>query len=114
MFLDMRDGAIVVTLAPLLPESFRINIHTVSLSWTEKMQLSLSLMKMHNPLAIFGTQQEEREYHSGSVSWSNVGGKYFIHRVNRLPLRNFEESNQELIESARRAKYNPKKSKNGR
>jgi len=99
MFLDMREGAIVVTLAPLLPESFRINIHT-----------------MHNPLAIFGTQQEERQYHPGSVSWSNVGGKYFIHRVNRAPLRNFEEQNRPLIEAAasRGAKYNPRRSKSTR
>ncbi|KZS90281.1 DOT1-domain-containing protein [Sistotremastrum niveocremeum HHB9708] len=93
MFLDMREGATVITLQALLPESFRISYHTMS-----------------NPLAIF--EQEEREYAKASVSWSHLGGKYFINRINRKPLQDFvERYGLGFKDEARRSRYNPEKAK---
>lgn len=63
-FLDLKEGAIVVSLKPFVPVNARLterNIDDIS--------------------AIFDVTQ--KEYNSGSVSWGSGRGYYYIHRVDR-------------------------------
>ncbi|KAI0962913.1 hypothetical protein AcW1_000145 [Taiwanofungus camphoratus] len=62
-FLDLKEGAIVVSLKPFVS----------SLRVTERNLDDIS--------SIF--QVQEKQYHPGSVSWGNGGGSYFLHRVDR-------------------------------
>ncbi|KAJ7725529.1 histone-lysine N-methyltransferase [Mycena maculata] len=64
-FLDLKEGAYVVSLAPFVP--------SLNARVTERNVDDIS--------AIFDVS--ERTYHSGSVSWGNNGGTYYIHRVDR-------------------------------
>ncbi|KAJ7293938.1 S-adenosyl-L-methionine-dependent methyltransferase [Mycena rebaudengoi] len=64
-FLDLKEGAYVVSLAPFVP--------SLNARFTERNVDDIS--------AIFDVT--ERSYHSGSVSWGNSGGTYYIHRVDR-------------------------------
>lgn len=59
-FLDLKDGAQVVSLKPFVPPDFRLTERTLS-----------------SPLAILRVDQ--RTYTSGCVSWADGGGKYYIH-----------------------------------
>ncbi|EIW86257.1 DOT1-domain-containing protein, partial [Coniophora puteana RWD-64-598 SS2] len=63
-FLDLKEGAIVVSLTPFVPVNARI---------TERNVDDIS--------AIFDVR--ERPYHSGSVSWGSGSGSYYIHTVDR-------------------------------
>jgi [histone H3]-lysine79 N-trimethyltransferase len=113
MFLDMKEGAVVVTLNPLLPKNFSISIHTVSLCGCINARL-IEVIQMSNPLAIF--TQEEREYGRGCVSWSMVGGKYFMNTVDRAVLAEFAAKNEEKIKQFqdRVLKYQPAPPRRGR
>ncbi|TFK38629.1 S-adenosyl-L-methionine-dependent methyltransferase [Crucibulum laeve] len=64
-FLDLKEGAIVVSLKPF--------VSSLNARVTERNVDDIS--------AIFDVT--ERPYHSGSVSWGNSGGTYYIHRVDR-------------------------------
>ncbi|RXW15085.1 hypothetical protein EST38_g10773 [Candolleomyces aberdarensis] len=64
-FLDLKEGAIVISLAPF-----------VSSIYARPTGRNVDEMT-----AIFDVK--ERPYHSGSVSWGNGGGSYFVHRVDR-------------------------------
>ncbi|KAF8876503.1 S-adenosyl-L-methionine-dependent methyltransferase, partial [Infundibulicybe gibba] len=64
-FLDLKEGAIVVSLKPF--------VSSLNARVTERNVDDIS--------AIFDVT--ERPYHSGSVSWGNNGGSYYIHRVDR-------------------------------
>ncbi|EAU93345.2 histone-lysine N-methyltransferase [Coprinopsis cinerea okayama7 len=64
-FLDLKEGAIVVSLAPF--------VSSLNARVTER--------NVDDITAIFDVT--EREYSSGSVSWGNSGGSYYIHRVDR-------------------------------
>ncbi|PFH50712.1 hypothetical protein AMATHDRAFT_144415 [Amanita thiersii Skay4041] len=64
-FLDLKEGAIVVSLAPF--------VSSLNARVTERNVDDIS--------AIFDVT--ERAYHSGSVSWGINGGSYYIHRVDR-------------------------------
>ncbi|KAN0062796.1 Nucleosomal histone H3-Lys79 methylase [Thecaphora frezii] len=64
LFLDLRDGACIVSLKPFVPSDFRVTERTLS-----------------SPLAILRT--EERRYESGCVSWADGGGRFFIQKVDR-------------------------------
>ncbi|KAG5646907.1 hypothetical protein DXG03_001983 [Asterophora parasitica] len=64
-FLDLKEGAIVISLKPF--------VSSLNARVTERNVDDIS--------AIFDVT--ERPYHSGSVSWGNGGGSYFIHRVDR-------------------------------
>lgn len=59
-FLDLKDGAQIVSLKPFVPPDFRLTERTLS-----------------SPLAILRVDQ--RTYTSGCVSWADGGGKYYIH-----------------------------------
>ncbi|KXN84823.1 Histone-lysine N-methyltransferase, H3 lysine-79 specific [Leucoagaricus sp. SymC.cos] len=64
-FLDLKEGAIVISLAPF--------VSSLNARMTERNVDDIS--------AIF--EVTERYYHSGSVSWGNNGGSYYVHRVDR-------------------------------
>ncbi|KAJ7743880.1 histone-lysine N-methyltransferase [Mycena metata] len=72
-FLDLKEGAYVVSLAPFVP--------SLNARVTERNVDDIS--------AIFDVS--ERTYHSGSVSWGNGGGTYYIHRVDRAGYANIRE-----------------------
>ncbi len=63
-FLDLKDGAQIVSLKPFVPPDFRLTERTLS-----------------SPLAIL--RVEERLYTTGCVSWADRSGKYYIHTVDR-------------------------------
>ncbi|KAL0578516.1 hypothetical protein V5O48_003459 [Marasmius crinis-equi] len=65
-FLDLKEGAIVVSLAPFAPVNARL---------TERNLDDITS-------AIFDVT--ERPYYPGAVSWGNGGGYYYLHRVDRL------------------------------
>ncbi|KIL71110.1 hypothetical protein M378DRAFT_156064 [Amanita muscaria Koide BX008] len=64
-FLDLKEGAIVVSLSPF--------VSSLNARVTERNVDDIS--------TIFDVT--ERPYHSGSVSWGINGGSYYIHRVDR-------------------------------
>ncbi|KAJ7924395.1 DOT1-domain-containing protein [Mycena leptocephala] len=72
-FLDLKEGAYVVSLAPFVP--------SLNARVTERNVDDIS--------AIFDVS--ERPYHSGSVSWGNSGGTYYIHRVDRTGYASIRE-----------------------
>ncbi|KAJ7480031.1 histone-lysine N-methyltransferase, partial [Mycena galericulata] len=72
-FLDLKEGAYVVSLAPFVP--------SLNARVTERNVDDIS--------AIFDVT--ERPYHSGSVSWGNGGGTYYIHRVDRAGYADIRE-----------------------
>ncbi|KAJ6573890.1 histone-lysine N-methyltransferase [Mycena vulgaris] len=72
-FLDLKEGAYVVSLAPFVP--------SLNARVTERNVDDIS--------AIFDVS--ERPYHSGSVSWGNSGGTYYIHRVDRTGYADIRE-----------------------
>ncbi|CAK5265460.1 unnamed protein product [Mycena citricolor] len=94
-FLDLKEGAYVVSLAPFVP--------SVNARLTER---NASASRLVDDIsAIFDVT--EMEYHSGSVSWGNSGGTYYIHRVDREGyaeiLKRFESSRGGARPARRRA-----------
>ncbi|WFD33894.1 [histone H3]-lysine(4) N-trimethyltransferase [Malassezia cuniculi] len=70
LFLDLKDGARIVSLRRFVPHDFRLTERTLS-----------------SPMAILSV--EERSYSSGCVSWTAGGGKYYVHTVDRSHIRAF-------------------------
>jgi len=64
-FLDLKEGAIVISLKPFV----------------SSINARLTKRNVDDISAIFDVT--ERPYHSGSVSWGNSGGTYYLHRVDR-------------------------------
>ncbi|KAI5120226.1 hypothetical protein M0805_000040 [Coniferiporia weirii] len=64
-FLDLKEGAIVVSLKPFAPPSNQ----------------RLTERNIDDISAIFDVTS--RPYHTGTVSWSSGSGNYYIHRVDR-------------------------------
>ncbi|GAC95391.1 histone-lysine N-methyltransferase [Pseudozyma hubeiensis SY62] len=77
LFLDLPDGAKVVSLKPFVPPDFRLTQRTLS-----------------SPLAIL--RVTERLYTSGCVSWADGGGKYYIQEVDRSLVREFLEGKRDV------------------
>lgn len=86
-FLDLKEGAYVVSLAPFVPSlNARVTERNVRLPLPPPTLLNMLTFVARSPQvddisAIFDVS--ERPYHSGSVSWGNSGGTYYIHRVDR-------------------------------
>ncbi|KAF7437292.1 Nucleosomal histone H3-Lys79 methylase [Pleurotus ostreatus] len=85
MFLDLKDGAIVVSLKPFSPVNARVTERNVD-----------------DMTGIF--EVTERPYHSGSVSWGPSGGVYYIHRVDRAGYAKVKErfENSRTVRGSRR------------
>ncbi|KAF8895017.1 histone methylation protein DOT1-domain-containing protein [Gymnopilus junonius] len=64
-FLDLKEGAIVISLSPFV----------------SSINARVTMRNVDDISAIFDVT--ERPYHSGSVSWGNNGGTYYLHRVDR-------------------------------
>lgn len=64
LFLDLKEGTVIVSLRSFVPSDFRLTERTLS-----------------SPAAIL--RVEERTYTSGSVSWTAGSGKYYVHVVDR-------------------------------
>lgn len=78
MFLDLREGARVVSMKPFRRPDFRLTDRTVS-----------------SVQAIF--RVEEIGFRRGAVSWMAEGGVYYMHTVDRGPVRQFEEKLEQQI-----------------
>ncbi|RPB15993.1 DOT1-domain-containing protein [Morchella conica CCBAS932] len=72
MFLDLKEGAKVLSLKPFVPANHVITSRTAG-----------------NPVSRL--RLEEKEYFSNSVSWTHAGGKYYIQTVDESMLRDFYE-----------------------
>ncbi|CAO1636050.1 unnamed protein product [Parajaminaea phylloscopi] len=70
LFLDLKDGAKIVSLKPFVPADFRLTERTLG--------SSSAILRV-----------EEREYGRGMVSWTERGGKYYIATVDRSALQAF-------------------------
>lgn len=66
----------MITLKPFLPTNLAITMRTLDA-----------------PANMFHVEQ--REYFSGSVSWTNMGGHYYIHTVDRGRVRRWMEAHAE-------------------
>ncbi|KDR84720.1 hypothetical protein GALMADRAFT_233024 [Galerina marginata CBS 339.88] len=64
-FLDLKEGATVISLKPFV----------------SSINARLTKRNVDDISAIF--EVTERPYHSGSVSWGNNGGTYYLHKVDR-------------------------------
>ncbi|KAJ3751202.1 DOT1-domain-containing protein [Lentinula detonsa] len=96
-FLDLKEGAIVISLKPFVSSLNGLNARV-----TERNVDDIS--------AIFDVT--ERPYYPGSVSWGNSGGSYYVHRVDRVgyaEIRQKFESTTRGRRSAASAKYHPSK-----
>ncbi|PWN40346.1 DOT1-domain-containing protein [Ceraceosorus guamensis] len=87
LFLDLKDGAKVVSLKPFVPPDFRLTERTLD-----------------SPLAILSVEQ--RSYGSGYVSWADGGGNYYIHTVDRSMVKGFLDKTST---STRAAPSNPRR-----
>ncbi|KAJ9475526.1 Histone-lysine N-methyltransferase, H3 lysine-79 specific [Pseudozyma hubeiensis] len=95
LFLDLPDGAKVVSLKPFVPPDFRLTQRTLS-----------------SPLAIL--RVTERLYTSGCVSWADGGGKYYIQEVDRSLVREFLEGKRDVgADGAKRVKRGKKEAEDG-
>ncbi|KAF9073966.1 S-adenosyl-L-methionine-dependent methyltransferase [Rhodocollybia butyracea] len=94
-FLDLKEGAIVISLKPFVSSLNGLNARV-----TERNVDDIS--------AIFDVT--ERPYYPGSVSWGNGGGSYYLHRVDRVgyaEIRQKFENTTRGRRSAASAKYVP-------
>lgn len=76
LFLDLMDGAMVVSLRPFVPPDFRLTERTLS-----------------SPAAIL--RMEERTYTSGCVSWKAGSGKYYVHIVDHTQVHAFAAAREQ-------------------
>lgn len=80
MFLDLKDGAMIFSLKPFVPAN-----HVIT---TRNAENPVNRLRM-----------VEREYFSREVSWTDSGGKYYVHTVDGSMIREFMEK-----EAGRRAR----------
>ncbi len=92
-FLDLKEGAYVVSLSPFVPSlNARVterNVRLPSICVYTHHAYPGRLLQVDDISAIFDVT--ERSYHSGSVSWGNGGGTYYIHRVDRAGYASIRE-----------------------
>lgn len=70
LFLDLKDGAKVISLKSFVPPDYHI-----------------SERNLGSPQSILSVKQYD--YYSGSVSWTNAGGQYYIATVDRSRIQAF-------------------------
>ncbi|KAG8864286.1 Nucleosomal histone H3-Lys79 methylase [Tulasnella sp. 330] len=78
MFLDLKEGARIASLKPFRRSDFRLTERTAS-----------------SPEAIF--RVEEIPFRRGTVSWMAEGGVYYLHTVDREPLRLYFEKEMQQV-----------------
>ncbi|KAK7202534.1 histone methylation protein DOT1-domain-containing protein [Myxozyma melibiosi] len=72
MFLDLKDGTKIVSLKSFVPPGHKITQHNA--------ESPINLLKV-----------EEREFYSGSVSWTDAPGSYYVSTVDRSRMKKFAE-----------------------
>lgn len=72
MFLDLKEGAVVVSLKPFVPSN-----HVIS---KRNVESPVNRLKV-----------EVKEYWSGEVSWTDAGGKWYVNTVDGAMVREFWE-----------------------
>ncbi|KAL7276306.1 Nucleosomal histone H3-Lys79 methylase [Rhizina undulata] len=75
MFLDLKEGTQIISLKSFVPAN-----HVITTRNAE------------NP--VNRLRVEEKEYFSNSVSWTDAGGKYYVHTVDGSMLREFMEKEE--------------------
>lgn len=81
MFLDLKEGAIIFSLKPFVPAN-----HVITARNAESPINKLRMV--------------ERSYFSRQVSWTDSGGKYYVHTVDSSMLREFFERQDRRQRSA--------------
>ncbi|KAL1709397.1 histone methylation protein DOT1-domain-containing protein [Schizophyllum commune] len=80
-FLDLKEGAIVISLRPFVSSlNARVTERNVS-AVTSLHVPPLMIPEVDDISTIFDVT--ERTFASGSVSWADTGGSYYVHRVDR-------------------------------
>lgn len=79
-FLDLKEGALVVSLKPFVQPSEKSRV-------TDR--------NVDDITSMFHVTQHR--YASGDVSWGNGGGHYYIHRVDRKGYAEVREKYQESV-----------------
>ncbi|KAK9353111.1 histone methylation DOT1 [Lipomyces doorenjongii] len=75
MFLDLREGTKIVSLKSFVPPGHNITAHNV--------ESPINLLKV-----------DEREFFTGSVSWTDAPGKYYISTIDRSRITKFLNSQE--------------------
>lgn len=75
MFLDLKEGAMIFSLKPFVPQN-----HVIT---TRNAENPVNRLRM-----------VEREYFSREVSWTDTGGKYYVHTVDGSMIRMFTEKQE--------------------
>lgn len=104
-FLDLKEGAVVVSLKPFVSSlNARVTERNVSIgSRDTSLSLMCILVQVDDMSAIFDVV--ERPYHSGSVSWGSGSGSYYIHRVDREGYAIIKERFENTRASSSRGRY---------
>ncbi|KAK9479229.1 histone methylation protein DOT1-domain-containing protein [Lipomyces japonicus] len=76
LFLDVRDGTKIVSLKSFVPPGHKITSHNVE-----------------SPINLL--QVNEREFFSGSVSWTDAPGKYYVSTIDRTKIKEFRTKQEE-------------------
>lgn len=95
-FLDLKEGAIVVSLKPFVAPNARVTERNVRepFGLLRRYPAYLSSPQVDDICAIFDVV--ERPYRSGSVSWGSGGGTYYLHRVDRVGYANVRQRFENL------------------
>ena len=89
MFLDLKDGAVIVSLKPFVPESFKMTATNVSQCWKRALLSADRLNQCDSFAAI--VRMTEHTYFSGWVSWKFDSGTYYVQVIDRSMRKKFEE-----------------------
>ncbi|KAF9261890.1 DOT1-domain-containing protein [Marasmius fiardii PR-910] len=90
-FLDLKEGAIVISLAPFAPVNARVTERNVPACPKQVDDITSAIFEV-----------TERPYYPGAVSWGNGGGQYYVHRVDRLGYAEVRERFESSRASSRR------------
>lgn len=81
IFLDLKEGAQIFSLKPFVPAN-----HVIT---TRNAENPVNRLRM-----------VEREYFSREVSWTDSGGKYYVHTVDSSRIRQFNDKEEKLKKRA--------------
>jgi H3 lysine-79-specific histone-lysine N-methyltransferase len=94
MFLDLKDGAIIVSLKPFVPTDFRMNESNVS--GLDPYRIAgmcveySSWLQCDSFAAIVKLTQHT--YHKDWVTWKGDSGVYYVQVIDRSMRRKYEEN----------------------
>ena len=92
MFLDLKEGAKIVSLKPFVPEGFRMNDSNVGphpLPLSRSPEVRADLGQCDSFAAI--VKLESHHYAQGWVSWKGDSGRYYIQTIDRSARLKYEQ-----------------------